>query len=104
MPDTDIVNAVLAEHDAGFQVVGDTLVATSENHSDLQAVAEERLMMLDPQPGALRLEGQPATFKVTRNAELRGFLCHSSGDKDGVRALYARLKVDGFTPWLAVRG
>ena len=100
VPDTDLVNEVLADHDAGFQVVGDTLVATSENHSDLQAVAEERLTMLDPQPGAVRLEGQPATLGVTRNVELREFLCQSSGDKDAVRALYARLKVDGFTPWL----
>lgn len=33
VPDTDIVNELLAEHDAGFQVVGDTLVATSDDRS-----------------------------------------------------------------------
>jgi hypothetical protein len=31
---------------------------------------------------------------------LRVFLCHSSGDKPAVRALYRRLKADGFAPWL----
>jgi hypothetical protein len=28
------------------------------------------------------------------------FLCHSSQDKDDVRALYKRLRADGLTPWL----
>src|SRR5215211_2263375 len=28
------------------------------------------------------------------------FLCHSSGDKQAVRDLYKRLRVDGFDPWL----
>jgi proteasome lid subunit RPN8/RPN11 len=31
---------------------------------------------------------------------LRIFLCHSSGDKETVRALYKRLRIDGFDPWL----
>lgn len=31
---------------------------------------------------------------------LRVFLCHSSGDKPAVRALYRRLRADGVTPWL----
>lgn len=30
---------------------------------------------------------------------LRIFLCHSSGDKQAVRALYKRLRSDGFDPW-----
>ena len=33
-------------------------------------------------------------------ARLRVFLCHSSADKPAVRALYKRLRVDGFDPWL----
>lgn len=31
---------------------------------------------------------------------LRIFLCHSSGDKQKVRALHKRLRSDGFDPWL----
>jgi TPR repeat protein len=34
---------------------------------------------------------------------LQVFLCHSSGDKAGVRALYNRLKRAGFSPWLDER-
>ncbi|NOT44060.1 MAG: toll/interleukin-1 receptor domain-containing protein [Acidobacteria bacterium] len=100
VPDTDIVNELLAEQHAGFQVVGDTLVATPDHRSDLNAMVEERPVVLDAEPGAVRLEGPPATLRVERNAELKVFLCHSSGDKDAVRALYKRLKADGFTPWL----
>src|SRR3954452_18823796 len=31
---------------------------------------------------------------------LRIFLCHSSADKESVRALHRRLRGDGFAPWL----
>jgi len=31
---------------------------------------------------------------------MKVFLCHSSGDKDAVRALYKRLLADGLDPWL----
>jgi CheY-like chemotaxis protein len=31
---------------------------------------------------------------------LRVFLCHASGDKAAVRALYQRLRAEGFKPWL----
>src|SRR5215831_948307 len=34
------------------------------------------------------------------NRLLRVFLCHSSGDKEFVRDLYRRLRIDGFKPWL----
>ena len=34
----------------------------------------------------------PVNFRV--------FLCHASGDKPSVRALYRRLRDDGFLPWL----
>lgn len=32
--------------------------------------------------------------------KLKVFLCHSSGDKPAVRALYQRLRADGVDPWL----
>jgi predicted GTPase len=32
--------------------------------------------------------------------QLQVFLCHSSGDKPAVRALYQKLHSDGFAPWL----
>jgi formylglycine-generating enzyme required for sulfatase activity len=32
--------------------------------------------------------------------KLKVFLCHSTGDKPAVRALYKRLQADGFDPWL----
>jgi hypothetical protein len=36
----------------------------------------------------------------TQVSSVRVFLCHSSGDKPAVRALYKQLKKDGFEPWL----
>ena len=36
----------------------------------------------------------------TERPKLRIFLCHSSGDKPAVRALYERLREDAFEPWL----
>ncbi len=38
------------------------------------------------------------TLEVSRR--LRVFLCHASGDKPAVRALYRRLRADGIEPWL----
>jgi hypothetical protein len=35
-----------------------------------------------------------------RSRALRVFLCHASGDKDEVRAIYRRLRDDGLEPWL----
>lgn len=36
----------------------------------------------------------------TNSTLLKIFLCHSSGDKAAVRELWARLRADGFQPWL----
>src|SRR5580658_10031947 len=36
----------------------------------------------------------------TNSKLLKIFLCHSSGDKAAVRELWARLRADGFQPWL----
>ncbi len=36
----------------------------------------------------------------TADRPLRAFLCHSSGDKEAVRALYQQLHDDGVLPWL----
>jgi hypothetical protein len=45
-----------------------------------------------------------SSFSVTRNPKTADdflvFLCHASGDKPAVHALYQRLRDDGFTPWL----
>ena len=38
--------------------------------------------------------------ETTPRRRLQVFLCHSSGDKPAVRELYARLRLDGFSPWL----
>ena len=35
-----------------------------------------------------------------QGSALRVFLCHCSDDRQAVRSLYARLKADGFAPWL----
>jgi hypothetical protein len=100
VPDMESVNELLAEHSAGYQVVGDTLVATSDPSTELDAVVEERPIVLDIPPGAIRVDGPPPSAKVAPSLELKVFLCHSSGDKNAVRNLYRRLKADGFEPWL----
>ena len=45
-----------------------------------------------------------SSFSVTREPKTAEdfpvFLCHASGDKQAVRALYQRLREEGFTPWL----
>jgi hypothetical protein len=42
-----------------------------------------------------------SSFKPSESPQtLRIFLCHSSGDKETVRSLYKRLRIDGFYPWL----
>ena len=38
--------------------------------------------------------------EIQEKSPLRIFLCHSSGDKTRVRALYQRLSSEGFDPWL----
>jgi hypothetical protein len=100
VPDMDIVNELLTEHAAGYQVVGDTLIATSDARNELHAAVEERPVVIDVPPGAIRVDGQPPTTKVAPPPDLKVFLCHSSGDKDTVRDLYKRLRADGFKPWL----
>ena len=37
---------------------------------------------------------------LVQNELYRRFLCHSSSDKPRVRRLFARLRSDGFDPWL----
>ena len=41
-----------------------------------------------------------AGIETNPGRPLRVFLCHSSKDKPAVRELYARLRFDGFSPWL----
>lgn len=82
VPDVDVVNDILANHNAGYQVDGDTVVATTEHLSAPQATAAPSIASSEPA------------------VPLRGFLCHSSGDKAPVRELYKKLLADGFIPWL----
>lgn len=42
----------------------------------------------------------PEVSKMAPTRLLRIFLCHSSSDKPVVRAMYRRLRTDGFAPWL----
>jgi hypothetical protein len=42
----------------------------------------------------------PVANEEPKRTRERIFLCHSSGDKAEVRTLYARLRADGFDPWL----
>lgn len=100
VPDTDIVNDLLTEHSAGYQVVGDTLVATSDTPSELNVQVEEQLVVVDVPSGSVQVEGTVAHATANVTPHLRVFLCHSSGDKDAVRALYKRLQIAGFEPWL----
>lgn len=40
------------------------------------------------------------TAKVSLDKRLSVFFCHASEDKDRVRSLYSKLRLDGFRPWL----
>jgi hypothetical protein len=56
----------------------------------------ERLGCSQQQP-----EPDPAkTISISKKRSLQKFLCHASGDKPSVRALYNRLFADGFAPSL----
>lgn len=83
VPDVDVINEILANHNAGYQVAGDTIVATREYLAEREAPA-----------------GPNADTTETASVPLRAFLCHSSGDKEPVRVLYKRLLGDDFAPWL----
>jgi len=53
------------------------------------------------QPKRAGIESKHAgTPQVGSSRTLRVFLCHSSSDKPAARALYQRLRADGFVPWL----
>jgi len=99
VPDIDIVNEVLAEHEAGYQVVGDTLVATTESVNEVPV--EVTPMFFNTLTG--RMENADSDEIQTDDedkGDLQVFLCHSSGDKEAARALHRRLQADGYSPWL----
>jgi hypothetical protein len=83
-PDTDFINELLAKHNVGYQVDGDTIVSSVPIATASAKAAPQK----------------PAARAATQARKLRVFLCHSSGDKPAVRKLYKRLKGDGFEPWL----
>lgn len=100
VPDLDIVNDLLSEHEAGYQVIGDTLVATGDGGEAESAADDHSSKVISPPTGTLTVKGHGATVAVEPPPTLQIFLCHSTGDKPAVRALYDRLAADGFTPWL----
>jgi hypothetical protein len=83
VPDVDVINDILANHNAGYQVDGDTIVDTMEHLGAQKA------------PAAPNADTTEAASVL-----LRAFLCHSSGDKEPVRVLYKRLLGDAYAPWL----
>lgn len=98
VPDIDVVNDVLAENEAGYQIIGDTLAATTDTAEDDEPASDHSLVVQVP-AGELTLKGQPPKANAEQLA-LQVFLCHSSGDKEQVRTLYKRLAADSFKPWL----
>lgn len=99
VPDVEIVNEALAEHGAGYQVVGDTLVATTESVNEVDVEASP--MFFNTQTGRMEnADGEAARANDDKKSALRVFLCHSSGDSDAARTLYGRLQADGYSPWL----
>jgi hypothetical protein len=95
VPSVDRINRLLDEHDAGYQIKGDTLVATRQR-------VKSAPQANPPAPVPSRLSGgfsksQPVQEKAQ---SLQVFLCHSKPDKPTVTGLYKKLKADGYNPWL----
>lgn len=104
VPDIDIINEILATHEAGYQVIGGTVVSTAE-------LPEEQVsgsaVAFEPPIHTASSAVKPDTFpnyasvaKANEPMALKAFLCHASGDKPRVKDLYHALKRDGFAPWL----
>ncbi len=89
-PDIDIINETLAEGGAGYQIIGDTLVATTESVSQI---------LEDDEPVQSHNMNRVLSKAPPKNG-LKVFLCHSSVDKDTAKELYDDLETDGFSPWL----
>jgi hypothetical protein len=83
VPEVDVVNEILANHKAGYQVDGDSVIATDPNLSTVQIPMTPKVVV-----------PAPVSFP------LQAFICHSSGDKDPVRDLHQKLTSDGVIPWL----
>jgi len=66
-----------------------------------EEVVESNLPRVQPQ-GKVKVQRAAAasTPSISPDKELRIFLCHASEDKEPVRQLHARLKQEGFRPWL----
>lgn len=104
VPDIDMINEILATHEAGYQVIGGTVVSTAEFAEEQvsgSAVAFEP--PIHPVSSAVKPDTFPNYASVAKANEpmaLKAFLCHASGDKPRVKDLYHALKRDGFAPWL----
>jgi hypothetical protein len=97
VPSVDRINKLLDQFDAGYQIKGDTIVATSQRVKSPRQQQEN-----PPAPVPSRLSGgfsksQPVQAKAK---SLQVFLCHSKADKPAVKDLHKKLKTDGYNPWL----
>ncbi len=98
VPDTDVINSILAKHESGYQVAGDTIVSGKEQLPTAKKAEQSRNEKFSK---PVRYSAEQSDLKKAKDAPaLRAFLCHSSGDKDAVRKLYKALSADGFVPWL----
>jgi hypothetical protein len=97
VPTVERINRLLEEHDAGYLIRGDTLLATSE-----PAKSRRPAQPNPPPPTPSRTPGGSSEARAVqaKAKALQVFLCHSRADKPAVRKLYDRLKSDGYKPWL----
>jgi hypothetical protein len=129
-PGTKAINDGLYQSDAGYQIADDTVVAVRGliAHESVGPSAPETASVVSAKPvttgvdshrvvdspapaglpavafsnqlDTIRLMVGPRPQKQQPNPMLQVFICHSSGDKPAARDLYARLKGDGYQPWL----
>jgi len=103
VPDTDFLNEIFDEHNAGYQILGNEVVSTADvivrtkvSYPGRPAPPPEPVP-----PATVQAPGAPvAKAPASKRFPVKVFLCHSSTDKAKVKELYDLLKGDGFDPWL----
>jgi hypothetical protein len=119
-PSVNDINTVLFQTRAGYQIDGDVIVAQNwvpeqdafvgqpEVESRIRSKEPETMFqgssskktVVSPIVDVAFYGATDAKAEKAKDFVLRAFLCHSSVDKPAVKALYDRLKQDGFDPWL----
>ena len=92
-PDEEIINALCIRHNIGYVIKPPHLLLRDSGISDQKAKNNNG----DEPTSDSRTSSTRSSNKLHR---LQVFLCYASGDKPRIRELYARLRNDGFTPWL----